>query len=230
MKLPILTGLAGMADDYDLFILDLWGVVHDGVTVYPSAAHCLHRLRQRGAKVVLLSNAARLSTSVAAHLVELGVGADMYDWLLTSGDVTANAVRTLGHGDNASPAYFHIGPERTRPTLNACGGREVTLNEAELIICTGLFNDETERVEDYVELLDSAVARDLLMICANPDTVVKRGGKIIPCAGAVAAFYEELGGVVQRFGKPFLDIFDRVFAENPEIPRCRIVMIGDSLY
>ncbi len=231
MNIPILTGLAGMADDYDLFILDLWGVVHDGVTVYPGAAHCLHRLRQRDSRVVLLSNAARPSDSVAAHLVELGVEADMYDWLLTSGDVTANAVaaRADGHGDDAGPAYFHLGPERCRPTLDACGGREVALDAAELIICTGLFDDETEQPEDYAELLKSAVARGLSMICANPDIVVNRGGKIIPCAGAVAAFYEELGGTVQRFGKPFPDIFDRLFAESPEIPRSRAVMIGDGL-
>ena len=231
MSIPILTGLAGMADDYDLFILDLWGVVRDGVTVYPGAAHCLRRLRRRGSRVVLLSNAARPSDSVAAHLVELGVEADMYDWLLTSGDVTANAVaaRAAGHGDDAGLAYFHLGPERCRPTLDACGGREVALDAAELIICTGLLDEETGQAEDYAELLKSAVARGLSMICANPDIVVKRGGKIIPCAGAVAAFYEELGGTVQRFGKPFPDIFDRLFAESPEIPRARAVMIGDGL-
>ena len=84
--------MAGLADDYDLFILDLWGVVHEGVTVFPDAADCLRRLRQRDARVVLLSNAARLSADVAAQLEELGVAADVYDWLLTSGDATADAV------------------------------------------------------------------------------------------------------------------------------------------
>ncbi len=226
MNIPILTGLAGIADEYDLFIVDIWGVVHDGVTVYPAAAHCLRRLRQRNARVVLLSNAARPSVSVAAHLLKLGVGSDMYDWLLTSGDATVNAVTT---GDNAGPVYFHIGPERCRPTLDACGGREVALDAAELIICTGLFDDETEQVEDYTELLKLAVACGLPMICANPDIIVNRGGKNIPCAGAIAASYEELGGTVQRFGKPFPVIFDRLFAEIPEIPRSRAVMIGDSL-
>lgn len=238
MNIPILTGLAGLADDYDLFILDLWGVVHDGVTVFPGAADCLRRLRQRDSRVVLLSNAARLSTDVAAQLEDLGVEADMYDWLLTSGDATADAIsaraaraapRADGHDDDAGPAWFHLGPERCRPTLDACGGREVALDAAELIICTGLFDAETEQAEDYTELLTSAVARGLTMICVNPDIVVKQAGKIFPCAGAVAALYEELGGTVERFGKPFPIIFDRLFAQSPEIPRSRAVMIGDSL-
>lgn len=235
MNIPILTGLAGLADDYDLFILDLWGVVHDGVTVFPGAADCLRRLRQRGSRVVLLSNAARLSADVAAQLEDLGVAADMYDWLLTSGDATADAVAARaaatadGHDHAPGPAWFHLGPERCRPTLDACGGREVALDAAELIICTGLFDQETEQAEDYTELLTSAVARDLPMICANPDLVVNWGGRNIPCAGAVAALYEELGGTAERFGKPFPIIFDRLFAQSPEIPRSRAVMIGDSL-
>ena len=231
MNIPILTGLGEVADDYDLFILDLWGVVHDGVSVFPGAADCLRRLRQRDARVVLLSNAARLSADVAAQLEDLGVAADMYDWLLTSGDATVNAVaaRAYGQGNDEGPAWFHLGPERCRPTLEACGGREVALDAAELIICTGLFDAETEQAEDYTELLTSAVARDLTMICVNPDIVVKQGGKTFPCAGAVAALYEQLGGTVERFGKPFPIIFDRLFAQSPEIPRSRAVMIGDSL-
>ncbi len=236
MNISIVNGLAGMAGDYDLFILDLWGVVHDGVTVYPGAANCLHRLRQGGARVVLLSNAPRPSASVALHLTELGVEADLYDWLLTSGQATADtiAAKTIasgasGAGADARPAYFHLGPERSRPTLDACGGREVVIEAAEMIICTGLFDDETEQAEDYRGLLSLAAARGLPMICANPDVVVNRGGQMVPCAGAVAAFYEELGGTVQRFGKPFPDIFNRLFAESPEIPRSRAVMIGDGL-
>jgi HAD superfamily hydrolase (TIGR01459 family) len=231
MDIPILAGLAEIADDYDLFIIDLWGVVHDGVTVYPDAVHCLRGLRQRGSRVVLLSNTARPSHSIAAHLMELGVEAEMYDWLLTSGDVTAIAVaaRAEGRDDDGGSAYFHLGPERCRPTLDACGGREVALDAAALIICTGLFDDETEQVADYAALLKSAVARGLPMVCANPDIVAQRGGKFVPCAGAVAALYEELGGAVQRLGKPFPYIFDRLFAETPEIPRSRAVMIGDGL-
>jgi HAD superfamily hydrolase (TIGR01459 family) len=231
MNIQVLGGLAQMADDYDLFILDLWGVVHDGIAVYPGAENCLRRLRQREKRVALLSNTARLGASIAPHLTELGVEPELYDWLLTSGDATADAIASeaIGTGADERPTYFHLGPERCRPTLGACGGREVTIEAAETIICTGLFDDETDQVEEYRDLLAVAAARGLPMICVNPDMVANRGGRMVPCAGAVAALYEELGGTVRRFGKPFPDIFNRLFAKIPEIPRVRAVMIGDSL-
>ena len=204
MNLAVINGLAEIACDYELFIFDLWGVVHNGVSPYPRVVDCLMRLRRSDARVVLLSNAPRPSASVAAQLEELGIQPALYDWLLTSGDATAKAIAS----QNSQPSYFHLGPERSRPTLEACGGREVSLEDAELILCTGLFDDETEQAEDYYEFLRGAADRSLLMICANPDVVVMRGDKMIQCAGAVAAFYEELGGKVKRFGKPFPEIFD----------------------
>ena len=231
MGISIISGLAALADDYDLFICDLWGVVHDGVAPYVGAEDCLRRLRQRGARVVLLSNAPRPSASVALHLAELGVMNNLYDWLLTSGEATADTIAgtAQGSGPDARPAYFHLGPERNQLTLDACGGRETAIEAAEMIICTGLFDDEADNAEDYCELLAAAAARGLPLLCANPDVVVMRGERMIPCAGAVAAYYEELGGTVQRFGKPFPAIFDRLFAETPGIPRSRAVMIGDGL-
>ena len=225
MNLAVMDGLAEMAGNYDLFIFDLWGVVHNGVSTYPGATDCMKRLRRRGSRVVLLSNAPRPSASVAAHLVELGVAASLYDWLLTSGEATANAIASR----DPQPAFFHLGPERSRPTLKACGGREVSMEDAELILCTGLFDDETEQAEDYGELLRGAADRSLPMVCANPDIVVMRGDKMIQCAGAVAEFYENLGGTVTRFGKPFPEIFDCLFAEIPDIARNRAVMVGDGL-
>ena len=218
-------GISEVAADYDLFIFDLWGVVHDGVTVYPGAADCLRRLRQMGARVVLLSNAPRPSNSVAGHLAEMGVASDLYDWLLTSGEATANSLAAL----DPRPAYFHLGPVRNQSTLDACRGREVALDEAELILCTGLFDDEVDQAADYRNMLQGAIERDLPLICANPDLVVMRGAEMVPCAGAVAALYEELGGEVRRFGKPYPEIFDLLFAASPHIPRDRAVMVGDGL-
>lgn len=231
MSIAIIDGLAEVADNYDLFIFDLWGVVHNGVETYPGAADCLSRLRRRGDKVVLLSNAPRPSASVALHLAELGVNRDLYDWLLTSGEATASSIAATaqGSGPNAGPAYYHLGPARSQATLDACGGREVPMDAAEIIICTGLFDDEADQAEDYREILEPAVERGLQMICANPDIVVMRGEKMIPCAGAVAAYYEDLGGTVRRFGKPFPAIFDRLFAEFPDIQRVRALMVGDAL-
>ncbi|WP_421780695.1 TIGR01459 family HAD-type hydrolase [Kiloniella litopenaei] len=228
----MLRGLSDVADDYDLFIFDLWGVMHNGVTAFPDAIQCLQLLRKHTrCEIIFLSNATRLSRSITAHLSELGIKENLYDKLVTSGDVTASIVARRAKEQNRPnrPKYFHIGPERARPTLDACGGQEVALENAELIICTGFFQEEEEVVEDYTELLKSALSFNLPMICANPDIIVNRGNRIIPCPGTIAAFYEKLGGVVERFGKPCPAIFDCVFAQHTQVPRSRAVMIGDSL-
>ncbi|WP_120495850.1 TIGR01459 family HAD-type hydrolase [Kiloniella sp. EL199] len=232
MNIPILKNLSEVADDYDLFIIDLWGVLHNGIIAYPDAIECLNHLRKRkNSQVILLSNAARLSPSIAAHLAKIGIEEYMYDKLLTSGDVTANIMSSRAREQNnpIEPRYFHIGPERAQPTLNACGGQEVALKDAELIICTGFFQEEAEQVEDYTGLLKSALALNLPMICANPDMIINRGGRIIPCPGTIAALYEKLGGTVERFGKPDPAIYNCVFAQHTQISRSRSVMIGDSL-
>ncbi|MDP6346097.1 MAG: TIGR01459 family HAD-type hydrolase [Alphaproteobacteria bacterium] len=229
MTITILPGLAGVADRYDLFICDLWGVVHNGHAPYGGVVDCLKRLRQAGRRIIFLSNAPRPSVNVALELPRVGVDPDMYDDLVTSGDATIDAVRRAA-GTGAAPTCFHLGPARSQPTVDACGGREVPLAEAEMILCTGLFDDETEAPEDYRELLSEPAARGVPMICANPDVVVIRGDRRIPCAGAVADFYETLGGQVRRYGKPHAAIFDTVFARAPDIPRRRAVMIGDGLH
>ncbi|WP_052742182.1 TIGR01459 family HAD-type hydrolase [Kiloniella litopenaei] len=232
MNIKILKGLSEVADDYDLFIFDLWGVMHNGITAFPDAIKCLQLLREHAhCEIIFLSNAARLSRSITDHLTNLGIKEDLYDRLLTSGDITANIIasRAKEQSHLDGPNYFHIGPERAKPTLDACGGQEVPLKDAELIICTGFFKEEEEKIEDYTELLKSARALNLPMICANPDIIVNRGNRIIPCPGTIAAFYEKLGGVVERFGKPYPAIFDCVFAQHTQVPRSRAVMIGDSL-
>jgi len=231
MTVRILGGLRQLVGDYDLFIVDLWGTLHDGAAVFPGARDCLVRLRRGGARVVLLTNAARLRAPVAAQLAKLGVRDDFYDRLLTSGEATAEILAADAGvpGATAGPAYYYLGPDRSRATLAACGGRETDFDEADIIFCTGLVDDEREGLEAYRGLLREGVERALPMVCVNPDSAVIRGGQTIACAGALAALYEELGGRVQRFGKPMPAIFDRLFAECPGISRSRALMVGDGL-
>ncbi|WP_085904577.1 TIGR01459 family HAD-type hydrolase [Kiloniella majae] len=232
MNIKLLKGLSEVVDDYDLFIFDLWGVIHNGITPYSDAVECLMHLReQKSCEIIFLSNAARLSRSISAHLTSLGIKENIYDKLLTSGDVTANIISSRAKEENplTRPKYFHIGPERAQPTLDACGGKEVALEDAELVICTGFFREEEEKVDDYTELLKTVLAHKLPMICANPDIIINRGGKTIPCPGVIAALYEKMGGTVERFGKPYPAIYDCVFAQHTTIARSRAVMIGDSL-
>ncbi|WP_254054957.1 TIGR01459 family HAD-type hydrolase [Kiloniella sp. EL199] len=169
---------------------------------------------------------------MSRHLENLSISTRLYDHLQTSGDATARNIQARSKELNSStyPLFFHVGPDRTQATLTACGGTAVPLEEAELIICTGLFNDEKDQLADYENLLLEAAKHEQLMICANPDRVVKRGDKTIICAGSLALRYEELGGKVSYIGKPYPDVFHQVINRFPTIPNSRTVMIGDSLH
>ena len=123
-----LSGIAGLADRYEIFIFDLWGVLHNGIAAYPDALDCLSRLRQRGRKVALLSNAPRPGSVVAGEMARLGIEPGLYDTLLTSGDAAIigyNADRRT-----AGRPYFHLGPERNQATVAGCNGEERPLEEA----------------------------------------------------------------------------------------------------
>jgi len=230
--MQFLPGLSEVASEYDLFIVDLWGVMHDGIDAYPDAVHCMVELRKRNKIVVFLSNAARDSTYIAAHLMQRGITPDLYNQLITSGDVTIDALNKAkaDKKSDIGEALFHIGPERCVPTFVACGGKSIPIEEADTILCTGLFNEKTERVEEYSSLLKSALDRKLPMVCANPDVSAKQGEKVLPGAGALAALYEDMGGKVYRFGKPYSYIYDHVFKKYTTVSRKRIVMIGDGLF
>jgi len=231
MSLTILSGVADVASRYDVFICDLWGVVHDGERLYPGVADCLQRLRARDARIAFLSNAPRPAPVVARDLVKIGVTDGMADVLVTSGDATHEA---LSRRDDAWHAalgrrFFHLGPPRCQPTIEDIG-EEVGLDAAEFIVCTGLFDDESEQPEDYRDLLAPAAARGLPLICANPDRIVMRGERMLPCAGAVADLYAELGGPVRHHGKPYPSVYERVFERLQVADRSRAVMIGDSFH
>ena len=219
-------GIAPLADRYEIFIFDLWGVLHNGIEAYPDALDCLRQLRQRGRSVALLSNAPRPGAVVAGEMARLGISEDLYDALMTSGDAAIAAYnadpRTAGR------SFYHLGPERNRPTVEGCRGEERPLETAETIICTGPFDDETETAEDYAEMFEAAVARGTILICANPDVVVMRGEQMIPCAGALAEAYEQRGGLALRFGKPLAETYDMLLERLPAVGRDKILMIGDG--
>lgn len=226
MTIERLDGLAQLADRYDTFIFDLWGVLHNGITAYPNALDCLQKLRARGRNVALMSNAPRPSTVVSSEMARLGIATDAYDTLLTSGDAAI-----AGYNQDPRTAgrpYYHLGPERNRSTIEACHGEERTLDRAETIICTGLFDDETETAENYAAMFADAVARDMVLVCANPDVVVMRGEQMIPCAGALAEAYEAAGGTALRFGKPFSAAYDMLLQRLPAVERNQVLMLGDG--
>lgn len=218
--------------DYDAFLLDLWGVVHNGQTPYPAALAFMHQVKNLGKKTILLSNAPRRAASTQVRLRELGVTDEMYHALYTSGE---DFYQTLKDGlvepyTQLKPAFYHLGPDK-----DACLYRGLAYIQTDLISEAGfLLNSGTsdwhETVEDYRAVLDEALARKLLMICPNPDRVVVYRGEKAVCAGGLADYYAEQGGDVHYHGKPFPSIYDAVRKRFlADIPIQRILAIGDSL-
>lgn len=226
-----------VSDNYEVAFVDLWGCLHNGVTAFPAAIAALEKFRDKGGIVFLLTNAPRPKASVKVQLDGLNVPRNLYHEVATSGDAARAA---LGSG-SFGRKVFHIGPERDLPFFEPTEQipgladiQRVPLAQAESVVCTGLFDDQTETPEDYAAILLEAHNRGLRMLCANPDIVVDLGHKRIYCAGAIAAAYTERGGDSLYFGKPHPPIYD--LARNRltalmgrVIPDKRIICIGDGI-
>ena len=218
-------GLGAVAGRYGGLIVDLWGVMHDGVAAYPAAVDALRRYRADGGRVVLLSNAPRPSAVVARHMARIGVAPDCHDHLITSGDATRAA---LASGDLPGTHLFHLGPARDRATFEGLAWRETDdLAIADVVLATGMF-DDAETAEDYRAMLERARDRDLPLLCANPDRVVMRGEERLVCPGALADLYDAIGGRSLRWGKPYPGVYAMALAAL-DLPVDQVLAIGDSI-
>jgi HAD superfamily hydrolase (TIGR01459 family) len=226
---PVISSLAGLADRYRVIFSDVWGVVHNGLTPHSEAGEALTRFRAGGGTVIMISNAPRPHWSVKEQLDLIGVVPTAYDAIVTSGDVT--------HGlALAQPGRrcLHIGADRDEPLFRDLPVERVALEKASFVICSGLADDDNETAEDYRDLLVRIHDRGLPMICANPDLVVERGHQLIPCAGAIAALYEAMGGKVIQAGKPYRPIYEATLAKAAAVlgripPKAGILAIGDAI-
>ncbi len=221
--------LSDLVDGVEVILSDIWGVVHNGLESFPEACEALHTYRQRGGTVVLITNAPRPADSVQRQLRKLGVADETYDAIVSSGDLTRNFV-----ADHPGKKIFWIGPERDSSIHRGLDAVMAPLEQADYIICTGLFDDETESAEDYRAMMLQAREHKLPLICANPDIVVERGDRLIYCAGAIAELYRELGGEAIFYGKPHRPIYERAMAlatERRGRPTSldRVLAIGDSV-
>ena len=226
----LLTGLHDVAHRYDALLCDVWGVVHNGRVPFAEGCAALARFKAEHGPVVLISNSPRPGPDVVLQLDALGVPRDAWTSIVTSGDATAEELRARAPG----PAWA-VGPMRDAPLYDGTGIKFAEVpEEAAFVSCTGLFDDEIETPDDFRERLRTCVDRGLVMVCANPDRVVQRGGRTIFCAGALADVYIELGGEVIMAGKPYAPIYARTYAEAArllgcEVPRTRLLAIGDGL-
>jgi HAD superfamily hydrolase (TIGR01459 family) len=221
--------LSDLVDGVEVILSDIWGVVHNGLEAFPEACAALHTFRQRGGTVILITNAPRPADSVQRQLRKLGVADEIYDAIVSSGDLTRLFV-----ADHPGQKVFWLGPERDNSIYRGLDPVMAPLEQADYIVCTGPFDDETESAEDYRAMMLQARERKLPLICANPDIVVERGDRLIYCAGAIAELYRELGGEVIFYGKPHRPIYERAMALAAEhrghaAPLDRVLAIGDSV-
>ena len=226
---PILSSIAPLAETSEALIVDIWGVMHNGARAHAAAGDECRRFRARGGIVVLLSNAPRPFSAVIPHMTSLGVDPDAYDTGVTSGDATREMI-----AEWQGRPLLHVGPERDRGLFEGYDVRFSALDAAEVVVCSGLYNDSTETPADYAGLFEVLLARQVPMICANPDIMVERGEELLYCAGALAADYETHGGKVTYAGKPHVPIYDRTLREiarlkGRPIAKDKILCIGDGV-
>jgi HAD superfamily hydrolase (TIGR01459 family) len=227
---PIIPSIAPLADNSELWFVDIWGVIHNGVRPFETSVAACRAFRQAGGTVLLVTNSPRPSDGVRRQLDGIGVAGEAYDGIVSSGDVSRALIAAW-----AGRRALHIGPERDLAIFDGLGVVPgASEDDAEVAICTGLYDDEHETPENYSGLLATLCARDVPMVCANPDIKVERGNRIIYAAGAIAAAYAAIGGNVSYAGKPYLPIYERALRigsdiRGVEVGKDRVLAIGDGV-
>ena len=224
-----ISGLAQIAENYDVILCDIWGVIHNGYTHNKSATEALELFRSENGPVILVSNSPKPSVSIPTAFDAIGVYGDFYDAIVTSGDAIINEIARRAPGP-----VFKLGPDRDDVLYENIDLHYSDIENASFISCTGMFDDD-DKPDDYLKLLTEGNNRSLPFICANPDVKVKVNGKIVWCGGALAKIYEKLGGEVIYAGKPHDPIYSLTRAWMKELlgyvpPSDRILCIGDNIF
>jgi len=218
MKTKLIKGLREVYSKYDTFFIDLWGVIHNGIQVYPEAIDVLRNLSKLKKRFVLISNAPRPSKSVEKYLIKLKMDKVFLNNLITSGEAALQTLRNNVYGKK----FYHLGPKKDEDLIRGFEKNQTSLDKCDFILCTGLFDDKTETLEYYKNLLKKSTK--LKMLCTNPDLIVHRGSEREYCAGSIADIFERLGGKVIYFGKPYPEIYNFYYKKNE-----KILAIGDNI-
>ena len=219
-------GLAALRESYNALLCDVWGVLHNGRQAFDGAYDCLKNWRDGGGKVLLLSNAPRPGRTVAAQLDRMGVAGDAFDAVLTSGDVAQQmTLQRIKDGQRC----FHVGPDKDMDLIEDAKIPISGLEEADFILFTGMYDDDVETPDDYRDMMATWQARNLPVLCANPDRKVQMADKVIYCAGAVAELYEQAGGEVVWLGKPYLPVYTQAREKLATmLDEPKILAVGDG--
>ena len=218
MGTKLIKGLSEIQSKYDAFLIDLWGVVHNGVQLYPSATNVLKNLNELNKRFVLLSNAPRPSKSVEKYLLNLKMDKVFLKNIFTSGEAALQTLKKNVYGKK----FYHIGPQRDKDLIAGFKKNQTSLEKCDFILCTGLFENREKSLDYYRNLLNEH--RKLKMICTNPDLIVHRGSQSEYCAGSLALTFEKLGGKVVYFGKPYPEIYNLCIKKNETI-----LVVGDNI-
>ena len=232
MESTRIENLSDISNDYDAFLIDAWGVLHDGGTVFPDALVCLKSLIKDSKKVVILSNAARRTVEFNNELLKAGINTDCYHFSLSSGELVRQNFKQKKYkhsGKELGKRCYYLGPERSIGILNDLELERVSsINNADFILNTGADGNQPDAIK-YEPLLSIALTKMLPMICANPDLVAIRKGVRGISAGTIAKLYEAIGGDVVYTGKPYTQIYQVCHEKLGLTAKNRILMIGDGL-
>lgn len=213
-------GLCSIAQNYSLFYIDLWGVVHNGISLYKEAINVLNELEKNNKEYVLLTNAPRPKETVKVFLEKMGLNEIMRDHVFSSGEAALNYLKN----NLSSKKFFHIGPPRDFDLFRVFKKNESkNIDDCDYFLCTGLFDEQDEDLNYYKQLFEKKI--DKKMICTNPDLIVDRGNKRELCAGSVAIIFEKMGGEVIYFGKPYAEVYNQSIDNKNK----KILCIGDNL-
>ena len=213
-----LNHLSDIYKNYDTFVIDLWGVIHNGVELNPKAIEAIKQLKNESKKVVFLSNAPRPSSKVVNFLLKMKMDKKYLSNVMTSGEAAMHAINRNQFGKT----FYHLGPPRDTSVFDKVKDNKTDLESCDFILCTGLFDDYENDLEHYKHLLKKYVSKKL--VCTNPDLTVHRGNIEELCAGSVAKVFEELGGEVVYFGKPYKEVYKMCFNSNE-----KVLAVGDNL-
>ena len=213
-------GLRSIVNEFDLFFIDIWGVVHNGISLYPDAIEVLKNLKSKNKDYILLTNAPRPNLTVIKFLKKMGLENIHCEKVYTSGEA---ALKFLSK-NNKQQKFYHIGPPRDFDLFFSFKENKVErIDDSQILLCTGLFDEYFNDLNYYKDLLKNK--KNLKMICTNPDLIVDRGNKREYCAGTIAKIFEEVGGEVEYFGKPY----PLVYRLSAELKNKKILCIGDNL-
>ena len=213
-------GFRSIVHNYDLFYIDLWGVIHNGINLYDNAILTLKEISKLKKDYILLTNAPRPNKTVYEFLKKMGMDKSIIDHVYTSGEAALSYLKKF----DKNQKFYHIGPPKDFDLFfDFMENKSNSIKESSFLLCTGLFESNENDLNFYKEFLEQHINKK--MICTNPDLIVDRGGKRELCAGSVAMVFEKMGGKVVYFGKPYPEVYNQSINNKDK----KILSIGDNL-